>query len=126
MRLNLVNSAGQESCNEQGRTSLGIITCVKNVASANDVASGDGSSFPGIPAAPHFRVSFRSYIVARTPVARQRVGNGGIVFSAESVWIYSHATVEYVIPPLSKNCIATEERYFLRGPCRGVIERSGQ
>jgi hypothetical protein len=27
----------------------------------------------------------------------------------------AHATVEYVMPPLSSNCIATEKSFFLHG-----------
>jgi hypothetical protein len=34
------------------------------------------------------------------------------------------ATVEYVMPPLSNNRISTEERRFLRGPCRDVTSRT--
>jgi hypothetical protein len=42
--------------------------------------------------------------------------NRGIVFSVQSVPMIAHTTVEYVMPSLSNNCIATEERHYLRGP----------
>jgi hypothetical protein len=55
-------------------------------------------------------------------VTRQRpVNNRGMVFSAQSVPMAAHATMEYVMHSLSNNCTATEERCFLRGPCRDVI-----
>jgi hypothetical protein len=47
------------------------------------------------------------------------------VFSAPSVPMVAQARTEYVMPPPSNNCIATEERYFLRGPCRDVINIRG-
>jgi hypothetical protein len=46
------------------------------------------------------------------------------VLSAQPVPMAAHATMEYVIPSLSKNCTATEEQCFLRGPCRNVISRT--
>jgi hypothetical protein len=57
-------------------------------------------------------------------VTRQRIVNGGMVFSAQSVPMATHATVEYVMPSLSNNCTATKERCFLRGPCRDLISRT--
>jgi hypothetical protein len=56
--------------------------------------------------------------------SRPLLGNGGMVFSAQSVPMAAHATVEYVMPSLSNSCCATEERCFLRGPCRDVISRT--
>jgi hypothetical protein len=35
--------------------------------------------------------------------------NKGMVFSAQSVPMVAHATMEYVMPSLSNNCIVTEE-----------------
>jgi hypothetical protein len=49
---------------------------------------------------------------------KQQQRNG--VFCAV-VPMAAHATMEYIVPPLSNNCIATEKRCFLRGPCRDVI-----
>jgi hypothetical protein len=46
------------------------------------------------------------------------------VFSAWSVPMAAHATMEHVMPPLSNNRTATDERCFLRGPCRDVISRT--
>jgi hypothetical protein len=44
-------------------------------------------------------------------VTRQRpVNNRGMVFSALSVAMAAHATMEYVMPSLSNNCTATEEQ----------------
>jgi hypothetical protein len=70
-------------------------------------------------------------LIARTvesqqpAVTRQRPVNNNkeTVFSAQYVPIASHATMEYVMPSLNNNCTATEEQYFLRGPCRDVISR---
>jgi hypothetical protein len=45
-----------------------------------------------------------------------------MAFSARSVTMAADATMEYVMSLLSKNCTATEERCFLRGPCRYVDE----
>jgi hypothetical protein len=45
-----------------------------------------------------------------------------MVFSVQSVQIAAHATMEYVMSFLSNNCTATEERCFLRSPCRDVRE----
>jgi hypothetical protein len=58
-------------------------------------------------------------------VIRQRpVNNRGMVFSARSVLMNAHAKMEYAMPSLSNNCIATEERCFLCGPCRDIISRA--
>jgi hypothetical protein len=46
------------------------------------------------------------------------------VLSARSLAMSAHATMEYVMPPLSNNCTATEERCFLRSPCQDVIRRT--
>jgi hypothetical protein len=57
-------------------------------------------------------------------VTRQRtVNNRGMVFCARSVLMAVHATIEYVIPPLSNNCTAADKRRFLRGPCLDVLSR---
>jgi hypothetical protein len=55
------------------------------------------------------------------PVSKNR----GIVFSAGSVPMAEHATMENVMPPLSNNCTATEERRFLRGPCPDISNAVG-
>jgi hypothetical protein len=52
--------------------------------------------------------------------------NRGIVFSAQSLPMAAHAAVEYVVPLLSNSCAATEERCFLRGPCRYIISRTSE
>jgi hypothetical protein len=53
-------------------------------------------------------------------VTRQRpLNNRWMVIAVRSV--LEHATVEYVIPTLSKTCTATEEQCFLRGSRREVI-----
>jgi hypothetical protein len=44
-----------------------------------------------------------------------------MMFSAQSVSIAAHATMEYSMPSLSNSCTATEERCFLCGPCRSYI-----
>jgi hypothetical protein len=49
--------------------------------------------------------------------------NRGMVFSALSMPIAAHATVEHIVLPVSNNRNATEERCFLRGPCRDVISK---
>jgi hypothetical protein len=49
--------------------------------------------------------------------------NRGMVFCARSVPMLEHVTVNYVMPPLSDNRTATEERCFLRGSCRDVVSR---
>jgi hypothetical protein len=46
------------------------------------------------------------------------------VSSARSVPISAHATMEYVMPPLSNNRTARDERCLLRGPYRDVISRT--
>jgi hypothetical protein len=62
----------------------------------------------------------------RPAFTRQRSVNKniGIVFSARSVPMLAHATMEYIIPSLSYNNTAIEEQCFLRGPCRDVISRT--
>jgi hypothetical protein len=45
------------------------------------------------------------------------------VFSVRSVPMASHATMVWVMPLLSDNCTATEERCFLCSPCRDVISK---
>jgi hypothetical protein len=47
----------------------------------------------------------------KSAVTRQRRVNDkrGMVFCAQSVPMGEQATMEYIIPPLSNNCIATEE-----------------
>jgi hypothetical protein len=59
-------------------------------------------------------------------ITRQRCvnNNRGMAFSAQSVPMTAHAKMGYVMPSLSNNCTATEERYLLRSPCREVISRS--
>jgi hypothetical protein len=61
-----------------------------------------------------------------TAVTRQRYKNykRGMVFSAQSVPMAGHATMEYIMPSLSNNCTAKRKRYFLRGPYRDVISRT--
>jgi hypothetical protein len=54
---------------------------------------------------------------------QQPVNNRGMVFSAKSVAMVAHARMEYVMPSLSNNCTATEERCLLRGPCRDIMSR---
>jgi hypothetical protein len=59
-------------------------------------------------------------------VTRQRPINNniGMVFPAQSVAMAAHEIMEYVMPSLSNNCTATEEQFYLRGPCRNVISRA--
>jgi hypothetical protein len=38
------------------------------------------------------------------------------------MWMAAHARIEYIMPPLNNNLTATEELWFLCGPCRDVIE----
>jgi hypothetical protein len=52
---------------------------------------------------------------------QQPVNNRGMVFSAQSVLMAAHATVEYVMPLLSNKCTAREEQYLLCSPCLGYI-----
>jgi hypothetical protein len=52
------------------------------------------------------------------------VNNRGMAFSAQSVPMAEHATMECVMPSLSNNCTATEKRCFLSGPFRDVISRT--
>jgi hypothetical protein len=47
--------------------------------------------------------------------------NRRIVFSAQSVPMAAHVTMDYVMASLNNNYIATEERCFLRGPCRELL-----
>jgi hypothetical protein len=54
-------------------------------------------------------------------VARQWPLNNNIVMVLSALLIAEHATMEYAMPSLSYNCTATEERYFLCGPCRSYI-----
>jgi hypothetical protein len=56
----------------------------------------------------------RPAVTGQRPVSNNR----GIVLSAQSLSIASHATMKYVMPSLSNNCIATEKQCFLRSPCR--------
>jgi hypothetical protein len=49
--------------------------------------------------------------------------NRGKVFSVRSLPMAAQATMQYVVPPLSNNCTATDKRCFLCGPCRKVISR---
>jgi hypothetical protein len=57
-------------------------------------------------------------------VTRQRpVNKKEMIFSAQSVPMAAHATIEYVMASLSSNSTATEERCFLCDPCRYVISR---
>jgi hypothetical protein len=50
--------------------------------------------------------------------------NRGIVFSALPVPMAANATMEYLMPTLINNCNVTEERRFLRDPCRDLISRT--
>jgi hypothetical protein len=70
--------------------------------------------------------SLKARIVAQRPaVTRQRnVNNRGMVSSAQSMPMAAHATMEYVMPSLSNNYTATEERRFLCSSCRDVISRT--
>jgi hypothetical protein len=52
--------------------------------------------------------------------------NRGMVFSARPVLMVAHATIRYIMPPLSNNCTATEASCFLWGPCRDVISWKSQ
>jgi hypothetical protein len=56
-------------------------------------------------------------VVRPWPINERRM-----VFSAQCMPIAAHATMEYVMPLLSKNCTETEERCFLCVPCRGYIK----
>jgi hypothetical protein len=47
--------------------------------------------------------------------------NKGMVFSARSFLMAEQPMVEYVMPPPSNNCTATEECSYLCGPCEDVI-----
>jgi hypothetical protein len=60
------------------------------------------------------------------PVTRRRPINNdrGMVFSAQSVPMAAHATVECSMSSLSNSCTATGERCFLRDPFRDVINRA--
>jgi hypothetical protein len=54
---------------------------------------------------------------ARTVESEQwLVNNRRMEFSVQSVPMAVYATMEYVILSLSRNCIVTEKRCFLRGP----------
>lgn len=53
MRLNLINSAGQEGCKGEELTSLAVTTCVKNVASVAGVAFSECPSFSAIQTILH-------------------------------------------------------------------------
>jgi hypothetical protein len=68
--------------------------------------------------------SLKARIVESQQLAvTKRPGNKrGMVFHAWSVQMVAHATMEYVMAPLSNNRTATE-RCFLRGPFRDVISR---
>jgi hypothetical protein len=44
---------------------------------------------------------------------QQPVNNRGIVFSVQYMLMAAHTAMEYVMPSLSNNCIATMEQYFL-------------
>jgi hypothetical protein len=50
--------------------------------------------------------------------------NRGMVFSVEPMLMAVHTIVEYIMPSLSNNFTATQERCFLRGLCQVVISRS--
>jgi hypothetical protein len=47
-----------------------------------------------------------------------------MVFSAQSMPMAAHTTIEYVTPSLSNNCTATEKRCFLHSPRQDVISRT--
>jgi hypothetical protein len=49
--------------------------------------------------------------------------NRGMVFSAQSVPMAAHATMEYVMPSQNNHCTLTEERCFLRSLCQDDINR---
>jgi hypothetical protein len=58
----------------------------------------------------------------RPAIARQPlVNNNRGVFSALSLPMVAHATMEYSMPLLSNICTTTGERYFLFGPCQDYI-----
>jgi hypothetical protein len=59
-------------------------------------------------------------VIRQQPVNYKR----GMVFSVRSVPTVEHATMEYVMPPVSNNRTATKERCSLRGPCRDIISRT--
>jgi hypothetical protein len=61
-------------------------------------------------------------------VTRQRPVNNNreMVFSARHLPMATHAKIWHIVPPLSNNCPATEERCFLCGPCRDVISMKSQ
>jgi hypothetical protein len=71
-----------------------------------------------------YSLKSRTVELQQPAVTRQvPVNKRGMVFSARSVLMAAHATMEYIIPPISNNCTAKEEQCFLRGPCRDVISR---
>jgi hypothetical protein len=45
------------------------------------------------------------------------INNNRGLFSAQSVLMAAHATMEYTMLSLSNSCTATEERYYLHGLC---------
>lgn len=52
------------------------------------------------------------------------MGNSkGIVLSAEFVSMTVHTTIEYVMPSLSTDLTATEERCFPGSPCLETVSR---
>jgi hypothetical protein len=61
----------------------------------------------------------------QSAVTRQRPinNNKGMVLSAQPMPMAAHATMEYVMLSLSKNCTAIEERCFPSGPCRDIMSR---
>jgi hypothetical protein len=59
-----------------------------------------------------------SAVTGQRPVNNDR----GMMFSAQTLPMVAHATMEYVTPSLSNNCTITEERCFLCSPYRGYIK----
>jgi hypothetical protein len=47
-----------------------------------------------------------------------------MVFSARTMQMAAQAMMEHVMPTLSNNCTATEERCFLCGLCQVVISET--
>jgi hypothetical protein len=71
-----------------------------------------------------FGIFAQSKNCAVTITRQQPINNKEMVFSVQFMSMAAHTTMEYIIPSLSNNCMATEERCFLRGPWRYVISKT--
>jgi hypothetical protein len=73
-----------------------------------------------------YSLKARVMVSQQPAITRQQPVNNNreVAFSVWPMPMAVHATMEYVMPPLNNNHIATEKQRFIHGLCRDVISRT--